>query len=154
MRVAINIGPIMVRSDADLPYLNQVRIAHQAKNIVYRAGPAHKIQTIVPIVPLPSPESCVIRTIRPTTRRSNACLDLHAVYGCVESRDTEEGSEATEAEDAETSHVENHTSNHVKHCEERFFQNPVQICSGEDRPGDRDLCITDLEERKGENIQC
>lgn len=144
----------MVRSDADLSYINQVRVAHRARDIVYRAGPGHKVQTIVPSVPHPSPESCVIQSIRPTIQRSDACLDLHAVHGCVESRDTEEGSEANKDEDAETSHVENQTSNHIDHVEERSCQSQVQICPGEDRPGDSGLFIGDSEERKGEDIVC
>ena len=98
-------SPIMVKNDADLPYINQVLVAHGAKDIVYRRGPARKVQVITPSAPLSSPQSAVIRTLRPILRRLNASLNLVARKGQGENGDLKADSAATKAEDAKTGQI-------------------------------------------------
>ena len=109
----------MVKSDADLPYINQVLVAHGAKDIVYRRGPARKVQVITPSAPLPSPQSAVIRTLRPILRRLNASLNLVARKGQGESGDLKADSAATKAEDAKTGQIENRKPTNFEHGAER-----------------------------------
>lgn len=67
MRSDVKAGPITVRNNTDLPYMNNVLMAHSATNIVYRGGPAHKAQLVFPSAFPPSPHSAVIQTMRPTS---------------------------------------------------------------------------------------
>lgn len=150
MGLEINVGPIMVRGDADVSYVNQVLIAHRAKNIIYRKGPAHKVQLVVPSAPFPSPQCAVISTFRPPIRRLNASSNIHATYGRVKSRVNEASSEATKAEDAEIDHTGNQTSSQVEQGEESLPQSQVRVSGGEDRPK-RSLLATDFDNVNGDN---
>ena len=105
----------MIKSDADLPYINQVLVAHGAKNVVYRRGPARKVQVVTPSVPLPSPQSAVIRTFRPIFQRLNASLNLGARKGQCEKGDPKAGSAATKVEDAETGNIEKRKPSNFEH---------------------------------------
>ena len=138
----------MIRSDADVPYINEVT-AHRATNIVYRTGPARKVQLVVPSARHPSPQSAVIRNLRRTRPCSNAHSNLRAAYGRVESLDTETGSK-----DAETGRVGNHTSNHVEHGEEWYLQSQVRVSHDEDCPRDSGLRAADFDNRNSENTLC
>ena len=120
----------MVKSDADLPYINQVLVAHGANNIVYRKGPARKVQVVIPSAPLPSPQSAVIRTLRPLLRRLNASLNLGARRGQGESGDSKVDWAATNAEDAKTGHTEDGISSDVEHGAERRFQCQMRVGRG------------------------
>ena len=85
----VKAGPIMMRSNTDLPYMNDVLMAHRATNIVYRRGPARKVQLVVPNASLPSPQSAVIRTLRPTRPSLEAASKIYTAYGPRESTDKE-----------------------------------------------------------------
>ena len=150
MGLETNIGPIMVRGDADVSYVNQVLTAHRAKNIIYRKGPAHKVQLVVPSAPFPSPQCAVISTSRPPIRRLNASSNIHATYGRVKSRVNEASSEATKAEDAGIGHTGNQTSSQVEQGEESIPQSQVRVSGGEDRPK-RSLLATDFDNGNGNN---
>ena len=139
----------MIRSDADVPYINEVLTAHRATNIVYRTGPARKVQLVVPSARHPSPQSAVIRNLRRTRPCSNAHSNLRAAYGRVESSDTETGSE-----DAETGRVGNHTSNHVEHGEDRYLQSQVRVSHDEDCPRDSGLRAADLDNENSDDTLC
>ena len=117
----------MVKSDADLPYINQVLVAHGANNIVYRKGPARKVQVIIPSAPLPSPQSAVIRTLRPLFRRLNASLHLG------HSGDSKADSAATNAGDVKTSHIEDGIPTNFEHGAERHFQCQMRVSHGQHR---------------------
>ena len=151
MRLDINIGPIRVRSDAHRPSVKEVLIAHRAKTV---AAPAHKVQLVVPSAPLPSAQSAVIRTLRPTTRRLNASSNLHAAYGRVETGDKRAGSEATRAEGTTTGHTKISKSSHGEHGLGRFFQSLLRVSHGEDRPRDRDFRIADPDDRNSGDTPC
>ena len=81
----------MIRNDTDLPYINDILMVHRATNIVYRRGPAHKAQLVVPSAPPPKPQSAVIRTVRPTRPSLGAALNLRVRYRGSESTDNEAG---------------------------------------------------------------
>lgn len=89
MRPDVTAGPIMIRNDNDLPYMNNVLMAHRAKNIVYRRGPARKVQLVVPSASPPSPQSAVIRTLRPARSNSEAASSKLATRGRREGTDSE-----------------------------------------------------------------
>ena len=110
----------MIRNDTDIPFINQVLVAHRAKGLVYRPGPARKVQLVVPSVPLPSPQSAIIRTVRPIIRRLNASFNILTTNGRCESGDLKADPEATETEDAKTDRVGKETSSHARHEEERY----------------------------------
>ena len=105
----------MMRNNTDLPYVNQVLAAHRIRDVVYRQGPARKVQMITPSAPFPSPQCVVIEALRPMPRRVNASLDLRAVYDRAEAEDTDAGSEAG---DAETGRSGQRISDEVEHGEE------------------------------------
>ena len=140
----------MVRGDADVSYVNEILIAHRAKNMVYRKGPNHKVQVVVPSTRLPSPQCAVIQTFRPPIRRLDATLNIHATYGRVKSRVNEASSEATKARDAERGHTGNQTSRHVEQGEERLPRSQVRVSGGEDRPK-RSLLASDFDNGNGDN---
>lgn len=154
MRQHVNAGTIMIRSDADLPYINQVLTAHPATKIAYRTGPAHTVQLIVPSAPLPSPQSAVVRTLRSTRLGLNASSNFCTLYRRVESTGTEAGSETTKAEDAEIGHDEIQTSSHVGHGEELYLQSQVRVGHEEDRPRDRGFRATDFDGSNNEDTLC
>ena len=56
----------MIRNNTDLPYMNNVLMAHRATNILYRKGPAQKAQLVFPSAFPPSPQSAVVQTLPPT----------------------------------------------------------------------------------------
>lgn len=135
----------MIRSNADLPYMNEVLIAHhRATDIAYRKGPAHIVQLVVPTASPPSPQSAVVRTLRSTRPRSNAYSNLRAAYGRVESTDTEAYSEATKAEHSKI-------SSYVKHGEEWYIQRQSRVSYDDDRPRDGGLRATDLDDMNSED---
>ncbi len=136
----------MMKNDADLPYINQVLTAHRAKNLVYRPGPARRVQIVVPSKPLPRPQCAIVQTLRPCTRRSKASPDLRAAYRRAESGDTETGSEAAETEEVvETGYVGNATSGDFEHGEEeRELKDEARAEEEEDRSRDRGLRIADF----------
>lgn len=143
----------MIRSDVDLPYLNQVLVAHRAANIAYRAGPAHKVQVVVPSVPPPTPKSATIRTLRRKRPSSDACMSVHAAPG-IGNTDADTISEATKAEEAETGYTENHTSSYVEHEEERYLQSRIRIGDEADRPRDRGLGTADSVDDNNQDTLC
>ena len=146
-------SPIMIKSDADLPYINQVLVAHGAKNIVYRRGPARKVQMVTPRAPLPSPQSAVIRILRPILRRLNASLNLGARKGQCESGDLKAGSAPTKAEDAKTGHIENRRPSNFDHRAERH--SPIQMpVSHREHRFKRTLCAANFYDRNSEDILC
>ena len=110
MSLDIKSDLVMIGSSADLPYINKGFTAHRARKLVYRAGPARKVQIVVPSAPLPNPQNAVIRTLRPTIRRLNASLNVLTANGWGESGDTRADLKATKAEDAEICHTGNRTS--------------------------------------------
>ena len=142
----------MVKSDADLPYINQVLVAHGAKNIVYRKGPARKVQVVIPSAPLPSPQSAVIRTLRPLFRRLNA-FKLGVGKGQGESGDPQADSAATKAEDAKTGHIEKGISSNVEHGAERHFQCQMRVSYRHHRSR-KSLGAADLHEANREATVC
>ena len=156
MRPHINAGPIMVRSDAELPYINQVLLAHRSTNIAYRAhmGPARRVQIIVPSAPLPSPQSAVIQTLQAPRLRSKASLDLRAAYLRAESEGTQSGSETTEAGDVETGHDENQNSSHVLFGEDQYLQKQVQVSNEEDSLEDKCVHAADFGGSISEDTLC
>lgn len=125
----------MIRNGTDLPYINGVLIAHRIKNFVYRAGSARKVQLVVPNVPLPSPQSAVIQTFRPTIHRLNASLKVLAAKGWGKSGDTRAGLESTKAGDAEICHTGKRTSSHVEQGEKSYFESQVRVSHEEDHSG-------------------
>lgn len=143
----------MIRSGADLPYINGVLTAHRVKNIVYRAGPARKVQLVVPSAPLPSPQSAVIRTLRPTIRRLNASLKVLAAKGWGKSGETGAGLEATKAEDAEISHNGKRTSSHVEQGEKSYLQSQARVSHEEDRPR-KTLHPAEFDDKNSEDKLC
>ncbi len=142
----------MIKSDADLPYINQVLMAHRATNMIYRAGPARKVQLVVPSARHPSPQSAAIRTLRRIRACSYACSNLRAAYGRLESSATGAGSEATEAE--ETEHLGNQTSDHVEHGEEWYLQSGFRVSHEEDHPSNSGLHAADFDQRNTEETLC
>ena len=135
----------MIRSNADLPYMNEVLIAHhRATDIAYRKGPAHTVQLVVPTASPPRPQSAVVRTLRSTRPRSNAYSNLRAAYGRVESTDTEAYSEATKAEHSKM-------SSYVKHGEEWYIQRQSRVSYDDDRPRDGGLRATDFDDMNSED---
>ena len=138
----------MVKSDADLPYINQVLVAHGAKNIVYRKGPARKVQVVIPTTPLPSPQSAVIRTIRPILRRLNASLNLCAGKGQGESGDLKAGSAAA---NAKTDHIEKRKPSNFEHRAERHSPNQMPV-SRRGQHSKRTLCAANFCDRNREDI--
>ena len=146
MRSDIKTGPIMMKSDADLPYINQVLIAHRARDIAYRMGPARKVQVVVPSSPTPRPQSACIRTLRSTRPRSNVSSNLRAAYGCVESLLCERRSEAEE-----TGRIGNYTSSRVEHGEEWYPQSQVRASHDEDGLKDSSLCAAKLHQSYSED---
>ena len=143
----------MVRSDADLPYINQVRVAHRAKNIVYHPGPARKVQVVVPSAPLPSPQSAVIRTLRPLFRRLRASANFRAGDGRSERGDLEVGSATTKAEDPETGHLRNRKSSNLEHGAERHSQSQTRVGHGEHH-STKILQAAEFYEINGEDTHC
>ena len=141
----------MVKSDADLPYINQVLVAHGAKNIVYRKGPARKVQVVIPSAPLPSPQSAVIRTIRPILRRLNASLNLCAGKGQGESGDLKAGSAGTKAEDAKTGHIEKRKPSNFEHGAERHSPNQMPV-SHREQHYKRTLCAANFCDRNRKDM--
>ena len=139
MRHNTNAGPIMVRSDAEVPYINQVLLAHRSTNIAYRVcmGPARRVQLVVPSAPLPSPQSAVIQTLQPSGLRPKGSSDSCAAYLRAKSTGTQSGSETTEAGDVVTCHDENPASSHVLSAEDRDLQKQIQVINEEDRLEDR-----------------
>ena len=133
MPLNITAGPIMMRNDTDLPYINQVLAAHRLRNIVYRKGPAHKVQIVIPSAPLLSPQCGVIQTLRSMTRRVNASLDLRAVYDRVDGGDTDGGSEDGEAE---TGQIVQLISDEVEHGEGLCLQSHVRVSGWENDSAD------------------
>ena len=133
MRLDIAAGPIMMRNDTDLPYMNQVLAAHRLRNIVYRKGPARKVQIVIPSTALPSPQCGVIQNLRPMARRVNACLDLRAVYNRVAGGDTDGG---LEDEEVETGQSVQRISGEVEHGDELCFQSHVRVSCGENHFAD------------------
>lgn len=154
MRTDFSAGPIMMKSATDIPYNNQVRMAHRAKNIVYRSGNAHKVHLVVPSAALPSPQSAMVQTLRPTLYRSNAYSNLRVACGRVESTDTKADSEATKSEDAETGYIENQTSTHAEHGGERYLQSQVRVSHEEDRPRGQSLRAADVDGSNSEDTLC
>ena len=137
----------MMKNDADLPYINQVLTAHRAKNLVYRPGPARRVQIVVPSKPLPRPQCATVQTLRPCTRRSKASSDLRAAYRRAESGDTETVSEAAETEEVvETGYVGDATSGDLEHGEEER-----ELKEEEDRSRDRGLRIADFDAEMSED---
>ena len=141
----------MIRSATDVPYINEVRIAHRATDIVYRTGNAHKVELIVPNAALPGPQSAVIQTQRPTISRSNACLNLRVAYGLVESTDTEAVSEGTKSEDAETGSTGNQIPTHAEHGEEHYLESQVRVSHEQDRPRAQSLGAADVDGSNSED---
>ena len=152
MHPKFNSGPIMIKSDADLPYINQVLMAHRATNMIYRAGPAHKVKLVVSSTRQPSSQSAAIRTLRRIRACSYACSNLRAAYGRLEDLATGPGSEATEAE--ETGHLGNQTSDHVENGEESYLQSQFRVSHEEDRPGNSGLHAADFDKRNTEDTRC
>ena len=140
-----NAGPIMVRSDAEVPYINQVLLAHRSTNFAYRycMGPARRVQLVLPSVPLPSPQSAVIQTLQSRGLRSKASSDSCAAYLGAESVGTQSGSEITEAGDVETSHDENPASSHVLPGEDQYLPKQIQASNEEGRLEDK--CVHPVE---------
>ncbi|KAM0800832.1 hypothetical protein BDR22DRAFT_236105 [Usnea florida] len=134
-----NAGPIMVRSDAEVPYINQVLLAHRSTSFAYRycMGPARRVQLVFPCVPLPSPQSAVIQTLQSRGLRSKASSDSCAAYQRAESVGTQLGSEITEAGDVETGHDANPASSHVLPGEDQYLQKQIQASNEEDRLEDK-----------------
>ena len=147
-------GPTMIRGNTDLPYLNQALLAHRATHIVYRKGPCHKVQLVVPSAPRPSPQSAAIQTLGLGGRRSKTTSNLRAAYRQIESGDTEAGSEAETAEVAETGHIGHKISSHVDLGEERYLQSQGQKIYEEVRPRDRGVRATELGDRVGKDALC
>ena len=154
MHSRVNAGLTMVKSNTDLPYMNEVLIAHRATNLVYRMGPARKAQMIVPTTILPGPQSAVIQTIRPTISRSNACSNLRAAYQRFENADHAADSTATGAKDAEKGDTGMQTSNHIEHQEKRYLQSQVRASHQNDRPRERDPCAADFDDSNNEDSLC
>ena len=154
MHPDINASPSMVRSDADIPYINDIPIAHRATTIRYRTGPAHRVQLVVPSLPPPSPQSAVIQTLRSTRPRSTVSSNLRAAFRQVQSTDREAGSEASKVENAENGHIWSQASSHVDHGEEWYSQSQVQISHEQDRPRDRGLRAADFDDSKSEDTVC
>ena len=129
----------MVRSDAEVPYINQVLLAHRSTNIGYRVcmGPARRVQLVVPSVPLPSPQRAVIQSLQSPGLRSKASSDSCAAYLRAKSAGTQSGSGTTEAGDVETGHDENPASNHDLSGEDQYLQKEIQVSNEEDRLEDR-----------------
>lgn len=143
MHSHINAGPIMVRSDAEIPYINQVLLAHRSTNIAYRVrmGPARRAQLVVPSVPLPSPQSAVIQTLQSPSLRSKASSDSFAPYLRAESGGTQSGSETTEAGVVETGHDENQTSSHVLFEGDQYRISPLQVQVSNEENRLEDRCV-------------
>lgn len=120
-------GPIMIRSNTDLPYMNNVLMAHRATNIVYRRGPAHKVQLVVPTASLPSPQSAVIRTLRPTRPSLKAASKIYAAYQWRENTDSEAA---------------------------WSLQRQVRLNYGIDRPRDQSLRATEFKNRLSKETHC
>lgn len=154
MRADFNAGPIMIRGATDVPYINEVRIAHRATNIVYCAGNAHKVQLIVPNAPLPSAQSAIIQTLRPTISRSNACSNLRVAYGRVEGTDTKSVSGATKSADAETGSIGNHISVHAEHGEEHYLQSQVRVSHKQYRSRGQSFRAADVDGSNSEDTLC
>ena len=150
MHPTMNAGPTMIRGNTDLPYLNQALLAHRATHIVYRKGPCHKVQLVVPSAPRPSPQSAAVQTLGLSGRRSNTSSNLRAAYRQIESDDTEAGSEAKTAEVAETGHIRHKNSSH-DHGEERYLQSQGQVIYEEVRPRDRGVRAKELDDRLGKD---
>lgn len=149
----IKSGPVMIRGGGDLPYINGVLTAHRVKNIVYRAGPARKVQLVVPSAPLPSPQSAVIRTLRPTIHRLNASLKVLAAKAWGKSEDTRAGLEATKAEDAEICHTGKRISSHVEQGEKNYFQSQSRV-SDEEENSRKTLCPAGFDDKNSEDELC
>ena len=124
MRHHTKAGPIMVRSDAEISYINQVLLAHRPTNIAYRVcmGPARRAQLVVPSVPLPSPQRAVIQTLRSHRLRSKASSKSCTAYLRAESAGAQSESETKEAGEVETGHDEDPTSSHVLFGEDQYLQ--------------------------------
>lgn len=143
----------MVKSNADLPYINQVLVAHGANNIVYRKGPARRVQVVIPSAPLRSPQSAVIQTLRPLFRRLHASLNLSAGKRQGESGDSKADSAATNAGDAKTGHIEDGVSSNIEHGAERHFQCQMRVSQRHHRSS-RGLRAADLHNKNGEATLC
>ncbi|CAF9906912.1 hypothetical protein IMSHALPRED_005390 [Imshaugia aleurites] len=135
----MNASLIMFRGNADLPYVNEVRMAHQARNLVYRMGPCHKVQLVVPSAPHPSPQSAVVQTLGLAGRRSSASSNLRAAYSRIERGETEAGPQAAKAEDAKTGHVRNQKSRRIDQGQEWYLERELGVSYEKDRPRDRGL---------------
>lgn len=135
MRHYTNAGPIMVRNDAEVPYINQVLLAHRSAKIAHRVcmGPARRVQLVVPSVPLPSSQSAVIQILQSPGLRSKAASDSCAAYLRAVSAGTQSGSETTEAGDVETGNGGNPASSRVLSGEDQCLQKQIQINNEEDR---------------------
>ena len=146
-----NAGPIMVRSDAEVPYINQVLLAHRSTNFAFRycMGPARRVQLVFPSVPLPSPQSAVIQTIQSTELCSKTSSDSCAAYLRAESAGTQSGSEITEAGDVETGHDENPASSHVLPGEDQYLQKQIQVSNEEDSLEDKCVHPADCDDFDG-----
>lgn len=131
-----------MRSDIDLPYINEVLIAYRARDFAYRAGPAHKVQLVVN-APHPSPQSAIVRTLRPTLPRFNASPNLRIAYGWFESIDMGVFSEGT-----------NQTSSHFEHGEKRYLKRQARVSHEEDCPRNRSLPSADSNDRNSEDTLC
>ena len=143
----------MVKSDTDLPYINQVLIAHGAKNIVYHRGPARKVQVVTPSAPLPSAQSAVIRTLRPVFRSLNESLNSGSRKGQGESGDLKAGSAATKAEDAKTGHLKYQNPSNFEHGAERHSQCQMRVNHGHHRSR-KTLQALNLYDGNGEATLC
>ena len=117
----------MIRSNTDLPYINNVLMAHRATNIVYHRGPAHKAKLVVPSSSLPSPQSAVIQTLRPIRPSLKAASKIYAAYEWRESTDRE-----------------------AAWC----LQRRVRPNYGVDRPRDRSLRATEFKKRLDKETHC
>ena len=146
----------MVRSDDEIPYINQVLLAHRSTNIAYRVrmGPARRVQLVVPSVPLPSPQSAVIQILQSPRLRSQASSDSCAAYLRAESAGTQSGPETTETGDVETGHDENPTSSHVIFGEDQYLQKQMQVNNEEDRLEDRCVHPAEFGDSISEDTLC
>lgn len=143
----------MIRGGGNLPYINGVLTAHRIKNLVYRAGPARKVQLVVPDAPPPSPQSAVIRILRPTIHRLNASLKVLAAKAWGKSEDTMAGLEATKAEDAEICHTVKQTSSHVEQREMTYLQIQLRV-SHEEENSRKTLRPTGSDDKNSEDELC
>ena len=156
MRHNTNAGPIMVRGDAEVPYINQVLLAHRSTRIAYRVcmGPARRVQLVVPSVPLPGPQNAVIQTLESSGLRSKVSSDSCAAYLRAKSTGTQSGSETTEAGDVETGHDENPASSDVLSREDQNLQQEIQVSNEEDRLEDRCVHPADFGGSISEDTLC